>query len=142
MEERMDFVIWGSGSTKGFDAIGTCAYFDVEEEMRAIRKEWKRNEVVSLYTMTPGRKKIPEDFRKYFDEKKEHSGNLILNKMLFDGPTNIFDEGSIGMHYNVTVGNFSFTKSLIIRFRIYTEEELDYMDTEFALTYATWRDEK
>jgi hypothetical protein len=137
----MDFIIWGSGSTKGFDTTGTCAYFDVEEEMRAIRKEWKRNEVVSLYVMTPGRKKIPKDLVKYFEEKPEHSGNLVLSKMLFDTSSGVFDDGSMAMRYNITIDNFTFTKSLLVRYHLYSEDGVvDYMDAEFALRYVTWRD--
>ena len=142
MKERMDFIIWGSESTRGFDAVGTCAYFDIEEEMRAIRKEWKRNEVVTMFALTPGPKKIPKDLVKYFEEKPEHSGNLVLSKMLFDGPTSIFDEENVGRKYNISIGTFTFTLSLLVGFRIYTEDKFDYIDTEFALSYVTWRDEK
>lgn len=59
--DRMNFYIYGTGSTQGFDVNGTCEYFDIDSEMRAIRKEWKRNEVVSMFALTPGRKKIPKD---------------------------------------------------------------------------------
>ena len=142
MEKRMDFVIWGSESTRGFDAVGTCAYFDIEEEMRALKKEWRRNEVVTMFALTPEPKKIPKHLVKYFKEKPEHSGNLVLSKMLFDGPTSIFEEENVGRKYNISIGTFTFTKSLMVRVRIYTEDKFDYMDTEFALSYVTWRDKK
>jgi hypothetical protein len=141
MKQRMDFIIQGRES-KGADATGTCAYFDAEEEMLAIIKEWKRREVVSLYAATPGPKAVPEDLRHYFEEKSRHSGNLVLSKMLFNGPTDIFDNESMDRKYDIFIGNFEFTKGLLIRFRLYTEEGIDYIDTEFALGYVARRDEK
>jgi hypothetical protein len=139
--ERMDFIIQGREGI-GAVATGTCAYFDVEEEMLAIRKEWKRKEVVASYAATPGRKVVPKDLRHYFEEKSEHSGNLVLSKALFNGPTDIFDDENMGRKYDIFIGDFEFTKALLIRFRVYTDEEIDYIDTEFALSYITWRDEK
>lgn len=139
--DRMNFYIYGTGSTQGFDVNGTCEYFDIDSEMRAIKKEWKRNKVVSMFALTPGSKKIPEDCKEYFEQKQEHSGNLTLRKMQFEGnPT--FPEDNIALRYNISLGEYMFTKSVMIRMHLYSEDGQDYMDMEFALSYVTWCDKK
>jgi hypothetical protein len=109
--------------------------------MRAIKKEWKRSEVVSMFALTPGRKKIPEEYREYFEQKQEHSGNLTLRKMQFE-ESSAFPEDDVGLRYNISLGDFMFDKSMMIRMHLYSEEGQDYIDMEFALKFVRHGREK
>jgi hypothetical protein len=139
--DRMNFNISGVGSAKGFEGRGTCQYFDVDSEMRAIKKEWKRNEIVSMFALTLGNKKIPEEYREYFEQKQEHSGNLTLRKMQFE-ESSAFPEDDIGLRYDISLGGFMFNESMMTRMHLYSEEGQDYIDMEFVLKFVRWGCEK
>jgi hypothetical protein len=61
--------------------------------------------------------------------------------MQFEGNP-IFPEDNVGLRYNISLGEYMFTKSMMIRMHLYSEDGQDYIDMEFALSYVTWRDKK